>query len=216
MKTTTERLWARFIADHPELRAWESALLAVHGAMMRCFGTGGKLLACGNGGSAADADHIVGELMKGFVLRRPVPDAFAARLRETCGEAAGDALTASLQGALPAISLTAHAALTSAYANDVAPDMAFAQQVYGYGVPGDVLLAISTSGQSANVCKAAQVARAKGMTVVGLTGQDGGALAALCDICIAVPERETFKVQELHLPVYHLLCAMVESECFDS
>ena len=216
MKPATQHIWERFVADHPELRPCEAALLAAHSAMMRCYRGGGKLLACGNGGSAADADHMVGELMKGFLLRRPVPAGFAAKLRETCGGAEGDALAAGLQGALPAISLTAHAALTSAFANDVAPDMAFAQQVYGYGAPEDVLLAISTSGRSANVCKAARVARAKDVTVIGLTGQEGGALAALCDVCVAVPERETYKVQQLHLPVYHLLCAMAESECFDS
>ena len=214
MKPAAQQIWDRFTAEHPELRACESALLAAHAAMARCFRAGGKLLACGNGGSAADADHIVGELMKGFLLRRPVPERFAAALCETCGHEEGAALAACLQGALPAISLTAHATLTSAFANDVAPDAAFAQQVYGYGAPGDVLIAISTSGDSANVRKAAQVARAKGMTVVALTGQGGGALAALCDICIAVPERETFRVQEKHLPVYHLLCAMIESEFF--
>ncbi|MCL2545190.1 MAG: SIS domain-containing protein [Clostridia bacterium] len=219
MKPATQHLWARFVADHPELRPCEGVLLAAHGAMMRCFRAGGKLLACGNGGSAADADHIVGELMKGFLLRRPAPAGFAAKLRDTWGGAEADAqaaaLAAGLQGALPAISLTAHAALTSAFANDVAADMAFAQQVYGYGMPGDVLLAISTSGHSANVCKAVRVARAKDMISIGLTGEGGGALAALCDICIAVPERETYRVQQLHLPVYHLLCALSESECFD-
>jgi len=214
MKPTTQTIWNRFTAEHPELGVCETALLAAHGELTRCFASGGKLLACGNGGSAADADHIVGELMKGFLLRRPIPDCFAQKLREACGNTEGVALANGLQGALPAISLTAHAALTSAFANDVASDMAFAQQVYGYGKPGDVLIAISTSGNSANVLKAAQVARAKGLVVIGLTGQGGGALAPLCDVCIAVPERETYRVQELHLPVYHLLCAMVESEFF--
>jgi len=216
MKPATQTIWNRFTAEHPELGACKEALLAAHGEMARCFASGGKLLACGNGGSAADADHIVGELMKGFLLPRPVPESFAQKLRETCGDAQGAALANGLQGALPAISLTAHAALTSAFANDVAGDMAFAQQVYGYGRPGDVLIAISTSGNSANIQKAARVARAKEMAVIGLTGQDGGALAPLCDVCIAVPAQETFKVQEFHLPVYHLLCAMVESEFFSA
>ena len=170
------------------------------------FASGGKLLVCGNGGSAADADHIVGELMKGFYKKRPLPAEEAERL----GEYARD-----LQGALPAISLTQHTALSTAFLNDVNPEMVFAQQVYGYGRAGDVLLAISTSGNSNNVCHAAQVAADLGIQTIGLTGREGGRLSGICDVCIEAPDDRTADVQELHLPIYHTLCAMLEELFFD-
>ncbi len=174
---------------------------------------GRKLLVCGNGGSAADAEHIVGELMKEFLLKRRIPADEARRLIETIPDVGND-LAAGLQRALPAISLVSETALLTAFANDVNTDMAFAQQVYGYGKAGDVLLAISTSGNSANICNAAHVGKAIGVLSIGLTGKTGGKLKSICDICICVPETETFRVQELHQPVYHTLCAMIEDEFF--
>ena len=171
------------------------------------FRNGGKLLICGNGGSAADSDHIVGELMKGFKKQRPVP----ADMREKLGEDLAD----HLQGALPAISLAGHAALSTAFLNDVAPDMVFAQQVYGYGNENDVLLAITTSGNSGNVLHAVKVAQAKNMKTIGLTGPKGGKLKEAADTCICVPGSCTADIQELHLPVYHALCAMLEERFFE-
>ena len=168
---------------------------------------------CGNGGSASDALHIVGELMKSFVLPRRLDEAACQAIKAVSGED-GDLLCQNLQGALPAIALVNETSLTTAYSNDVAPDMIFAQQVFGYGNAGDVLLGISTSGNSRNVVLAAKVARAKGVGVISLTGETGGALRALSDVTVAVPERETYRVQELHLPVYHALCLILEEEFF--
>lgn len=171
---------------------------------------GGKLLVCGNGGSAADSEHTVGELMKSFRFKRPVDADFLVAYREANGEEA----PAWLEGALPAISLVSHTALSTAFGNDEASVGVFAQQVYGYGEPGDVLLAISTSGNSGNVVEAAKVARAKGVKVIGLTGARESKLTPLSDVCIRVPRTEVFQVQELHLPVYHCLCAAAEAELF--
>ena len=181
-------------------------------AWISCFSGGGKLLTCGNGGSASDALHIVGELMKDFARPRPLSEKDREAIRGASEHA--DYICESLQSALPAIALVGSAALESAYANDRAPDLAFAQQVFGYGKPGDVLLAISTSGNSKNVIYAAEVAHARGMKAVALTGESGGKLKAICDVTINVPEKETYRVQELHLPVYHALCLAVENEFF--
>ena len=174
-----------------------------------------KLLVCGNGGSAADAEHIVGELMKGFKLPRRVEDSFADRLAEIDPEL-GPVLAENLQGALPAIALDGHPALSTAYMNDCEPLLCFAQQVYGYGSKGDVMLAISTSGNSQNVLYAAVAAKALGLHVIGLTGAKESRLSAMADVCIRVPEKETYMVQELHLPVYHCLCLMLEEFFFHS
>jgi D-sedoheptulose 7-phosphate isomerase len=181
--------------------------------LVEAYGQGHKVLTCGNGGSAADSEHIVGELMKGFMLRRPVPDELRHRLRAQFAEL-GDVLADHLQGALPAISLVSQAALISAFANDVAADMVFAQQVYGYGQPGDVLIGISTSGNSLNVINAIRVARTLGVKTIGLTGRTGGAMLSLCDVCIRVPSDQTYEIQERHLPIYHALCMVVEEEFF--
>ena len=170
-------------------------------------------MVCGNGGSASDSLHIVGELMKGFVLPRKLDENMQKRLREACPEMAEYCIE-NLQGALPAISLVSEAGLTTAYANDQAPDLAFAQQVLGQAKPGDVLLAISTSGNSTNVLYAIGIARALHVKTIGLTGHTGGKMASLCDVCIKVPGVETFKIQEYHLPVYHALCMCVEEEFF--
>lgn len=173
-------------------------------ALIRCFSGGGKLLVCGNGGSAADSGHIVGELLKGFLKKRPVPAALCAAVPGA----------AALQCGLPAIDLTAQSAALTAILNDLGGDAVYAQQVLAYGVPGDVLLGITTSGNAANVRLAAQVARAKGLTVIGMTGRSGGLLRNGCDILLNVDADETYRVQELHLPLYHALCAAVEAHFF--
>ena len=170
-------------------------------------------MVCGNGGGASDALHMVGELMKSFMLPRSPDGVLRARLK-AAGGADGEYLSTHLQMALPAISLGNETALQTAYGNDVAPDLIYAQQVLGYGRAGDSLIAISTSGNSANVVHAVQVAKAVGLHTIGMTGSAGGRLKELCDVCICVPETETFMVQELHLPVYHTLCLMLEAHYF--
>ncbi|HEX3051350.1 MAG TPA: SIS domain-containing protein [Aggregatilineaceae bacterium] len=177
------------------------------------FEAGGKLLICGNGGSAADSEHIVGELMKGFRLRRPLPAADRERL-STANPDQANYLATHLQGALPAVALVGHSSLFTAFINDVAADMVFAQQVYGLGRPGDALLSISTSGNASNVLNAVRVARAFGLHTLGLTGPSGGTLRELCDVTICVPGADTAQIQEHHLPVYHTLCSMLEETFF--
>lgn len=178
-----------------------------------CYQNGGKLLIAGNGGSAADAEHIVGELMKSFVLDRKIKQDFAEKLMSSDSEL-GAVLAKKLQGALPAIALDGHMALSTAYMNDCEPLLCFAQQVNGYGNAGDVFLGISTSGNSKNVMYAATVARAKGMKVIGLTGERDSKLSAFADVCVKTPQSETYMVQELHLPIYHCLCLMLEENYF--
>ena len=203
-----ERLGARY----PDLKPCLNDTLRAFEILRDCFAAGGKLLICGSGGSAADSEHIVGE-MKSFKRARPLPDAVRARLTETFPEE-GEALAARLQGALPALSLVSQTALLTAVANDVSAELIFAQQVYGYGRAGDAVLAISTSGDSANVLSALRVARALGLRTVGLTGRGGGEMTGLCDVTIRVPEDETLEIQERHLPVYHALCEMLENAFF--
>ena len=200
-------------ASYPKLIVCREDILAAAEALIACYRRDGKLLVCGNGGSAADAGHIVGELMKEFRVRRPVSDEVREALRTTDPQHA-DYLADHLQRALPAISLVEHSALISAFSNDSSADMVYAQQVYGYGKKGDVLLGLSTSGNSVNVAHAIRVARALSLTTVGLTGGAGGAMRNICDIVICVPAIETYVVQELHLPIYHGLCAALESEFF--
>lgn len=177
------------------------------------FARGGKLLIAGNGGSAADAEHIVGELMKSFVLPRPLDASLMERMRKIDPQR-GDVLAKHLQQGLPAIALDGHPALSTAFQNDCQPQLVFAQQVMGYGREGDALLAISTSGNSENVLYAAIAAKARGMVVIGLTGERESRLSALSDVCIRVPATETYQVQELHLPVYHALCMIWEKRFF--
>ena len=177
------------------------------------YAEGGKLLVAGNGGSAADSEHIVGELMKSFKLPRK-PDAdFSEKLKAVDAEL-GSVLSENLQGALPAIALDGHVALTTAYMNDCEPLLCFAQQVNGFGRPEDVFLGISTSGNSKNILFAAVAAKAKGMKVIGLTGEKNSKLAELADVCIQAPNTETYMIQELHLPIYHCLCLMLEDRFF--
>jgi phosphoheptose isomerase len=178
-----------------------------------CYYNNKKILLCGNGGSAADCEHIVGELMKGFLLKRRVDLAFIESLKKVAPDDV-DFLSNNLQGALPAISLVSHSALMTAFANDVAPDLVFAQQVYGYGNAGDILVGISTSGNSKNVLHALKVAKAKGLRTIGLTGRTGGAMNEFCDVTIKVPWDDTPSIQERHLPIYHSLCIMLEEEFF--
>lgn len=202
------------IGRYPVLDAVREDILAAYGTIRECYENGGKLLIAGNGGSCADSEHIVGELMKGFVKRRPVSPEFARALKDADPQR-GEALASGLQGALPAIALTGHTALSTAFLNDVDGEMIYAQQLYGYGRKGDVLLGISTSGNAKNIMYAVAVAKAAGIKTVGLTGKDGGMLARACDTAIVVPEQETFKIQELHLPVYHVLCLMLEEHFYE-
>ena len=174
---------------------------------------GGKVLVCGNGGSAADAGHIVGELMKGFVNPRPLPEELRQKLRET-DPLLGDRIARGLQQGLPAVDLGAHEALLSAFANDQDPVLVYAQQTAGFGRKGDLLWCLSTSGNAANVVHAAVTARALGLRVLSMTGKSGGELLSRSDLCLRVPETETYRVQELHLPVYHFLCLTVEEILF--
>jgi D-sedoheptulose 7-phosphate isomerase len=201
------------VSRYPALAAVRGEIDAAFHAVVDCYGAGGKVLVCGNGGSAADADHIVGELMKGYLSLRRIPAVTREKLRAADPEL-GPVLGEKLQGALPAINISAISAFATAFGNDVSAELAFAQAVNGYGRSGDVLIGISTSGNAANVRAALAVARALGMRSIGLTGRGGGRMAGRCDVLIAVPATRTFEVQELHLPVYHCLCAMVEAHFF--
>lgn len=182
-------------------------------AMIDCYTQGKKVMICGNGGSCADADHIVGELMKGFLKKRPFSDTKKQQMLMRYPDLNTQYLD-KLQQGLPALSLCSMTALNTAFCNDVDPNLIYAQSVAGFGTEGDVLICISTSGNAENVYAAASVARALGITVIGLTGCNGGRLNEVSDICIRVPETETFQVQELHLPVYHYLCAKAEAHFF--
>jgi D-sedoheptulose 7-phosphate isomerase len=197
------------------LEALREPLAAALSLLAGALRGGGKVLVCGNGGSAADSEHIVGELMKGFRSRRPLPEADRARLEAACGPE-GRALAGRLQRALPAISLVSQVSLGTSVANDLGADLVFAQQVYGYGRPGDALIAISTSGNAANVLAACRTARALGLKVLGLTGAGGGQLAQACDVCLRAPASETSAVQVWHLRAYHLLCGLLEAEFFEA
>ncbi|MBL7110673.1 MAG: SIS domain-containing protein [Bacteroidales bacterium] len=199
--------------NYPVLAQCEADILAAFELIRSSYQTGGKLLVCGNGGSAADAEHMVGELMKAFNLRRPLPEDIKRNFTESYGED-GEYLANRLQSALTAISLVSQSSLTTAIINDESADLVFAQQVIGYGAAGDVLIAISTSGNSKNVLNAVYTARVKGLKVVGLTGEKGGKLKDHCDVSIRVPAGETPRIQELHVPVYHTLCAMLEDYFF--
>ena len=213
MKKSVEAHICTLLQRYPELESVKESIWEAFEVLAECYEKQGKLLIAGNGGSAADSEHIVGELMKSFVFDRRVEPDFASAL---CSVDAtlGETLSKHLQGALPAIALDGHLALTTAYMNDCEPLLCFAQQLYGYGKAGDVFLGISTSGNSKNVLYAAVTARAKGMKVIGLTGEKESRLSAISDICIRVPQTETYKIQELHLPVYHCLCLMLEEHFF--
>ena len=201
------------IKRYPRLDSCKNEIINAYLLMEKCYETGGKLLIAGNGGSAADAEHIVGELMKGFVLPRKLSSEYQNKLKAV-DKNLGETLADNLQGAMPAIALDGHFALSTAYMNDCEPALCFAQQVNGFGNENDVFVGISTSGNSLNVMYAAVVARAKGMKVVGLTGSKTSKLSEFADVCIRVPDTETYMVQEYHLPIYHCLCLMLEDKFF--
>ena len=194
---------------YPDLGYLSGCILAAVDKMAECYKSGGKILICGNGGSAADAEHISGELLKGFISKRPADGAELEKLDTALGDKAK-----KLQRGIPAIPLTSLSAALSAFANDVDAELVFAQLTYALGRAGDVLLCLSTSGNSKNVVAAAKVAREMGITTVALTGESGGELREICDITLAVPECETYKVQEYHLPIYHTICAELERILF--
>lgn len=201
------------VERYTSLESAKNDIVAAYLLLEESYENGGKLLVAGNGGSAADAEHIVGELMKGFKLPRKPEADFAEKLVEENQEL-GSVLAENLQGALPAIALDGHPALSTAYMNDCEPLLCFAQQVNGYGKSGDVFLGISTSGNSKNVLYAATTAHAKGMKVIGLTGAKDSKLKDMSDVCIKAPQTETYMIQELHLPIYHCLCLMLEDKFF--
>ena len=198
---------------YPSLNCLREDIVKGYLMLEECYENGNKLLIAGNGGSAADSEHIAGELMKRFKLARPVDDEFAAKLK-SIDSVRGAKMAEELENTLMAIPLTAHEALSTAYINDVDGLGVFAQQLYGYGNTGDVFLGISTSGNSKNIMYATVVARAKGIKVLGLTGALGGELAEVSDVAVRVPETETYMIQELHLPVYHCWCMMLEDKFF--
>lgn len=210
INTHVQHILHTLVQQYPMLAPCQDDIQTAFSALYDCYASGGKLLLCGNGGSAADCDHITGELMKGFLKSRPLDSALCGAIDGMCTQG----IASRLQGGLPAINLCAHTALITAISNDLGGDVIYAQQVVGYGRTGDVLLGLSTSGNAQNVCSAVAAARAKGLCTIGMTGRAGGRLRELCDIAICVPADSTPAIQELHLPVYHALCAMVEAAFF--
>ncbi len=201
------------IRRYPDLSDIRESLETSALLLLESVRNDGKLLVCGNGGSAADADHIVGELMKSFIRERPLKHELQEALRSADSEL-GAMAADNLQMGIPAIALTQHTALSSAFANDVEPSLAFAQQTLVLGRPGDILWGITTSGNSKNVLAAAVVAKARGLKVLGMTGASGGRLKDFCDVCLRVPDTETYRIQERHLPIYHTLCIIMEQVIF--
>lgn len=216
MRELEERLYKHIntlIERYPKLEGARQSIIDAYLIMEECYENGGKLLIAGNGGSAADSEHIAGELMKRFKIQRPVSNEYAQRLMEIDSER-GRELAKNLECSLMAIPLVAHEALSTAYINDVDGYGVFAQQLFGFGRKGDVFLGISTSGNSKNIMNATVVARASGIKVIGLTGANGGELAMVADAAVKVPETETYMIQELHLPIYHCWCLMLEDRFF--
>ena len=208
-----EMVISRLLAFAPDLEPCLRDLDRAFVLLRDAFEAGGKVLLCGNGGSAADSEHIVGELMKGYLLSRPIPTPRREALL-AAGSDSGSYLADHLQGALPAISLVSQMALLSAFANDVAADMGFAQQVYGYGRPGDVVWGLSTSGTSRNVLHALRVARAQGLGTLAFTGPTATAMSELCDVAVRVPRDSVAAIQSGHQALYHALCEMLEMTFF--
>ena len=200
---------------YPQLESIETDINKAFFIIAESFAKGGKLLIAGNGGSAADAEHIVGEMMKNFIKKRKLDDEFISNIKEVDAEIARY-LISSLQPGLPAIDLSSQTSLITASVNDIDVNVVFAQQLYGYGKEGDVFLGISTSGNSKNVLYAAAAAKAKKLRVIALSGGSGGALRRFADVSIIAPETETYKIQELHLPIYHCLCLMIEERFFNA
>lgn len=211
MKNYVKAKYEELFARVPALEPYKDNILSAFELMTEAFRAGNKLLVCGNGGSCADSEHIAGELMKSFLLKRPIDKDIAEKLS---AYEDGERIASLLEGALPVISLCGHNALSTAFMNDKEPLLVFAQQVMGFGNKGDVLLAISTSGNSKNCVYGAEVAKAKGIKVIAMTGEKDSKLSALADVTIKVPASETFIIQEYHISVYHALCAMLEGEFF--
>ena len=209
----SEQILDRLIERYPSLEVCKNEILEAGKMIIQSYKNNGQLLACGNGGSSSDADHIVGELMKSFSKKRPIDSDLVKALKNVSKER-GSIMATKLEKGLPAISLNAHGALVSAVSNDIGGDFIYAQQVIGYGRKGDVLLWISTSGDSQNVVDACIVAKAKGLKVITLTGEKGGKMKEFADVAICVPSTCTPDVQEFHLPIYHALCIMVEETFF--
>ena len=213
MKERTQKFIDEFFGRHADLPPLQETVLQACNMLISAFQNGNKLLLCGNGGSSADCDHIAGEFLKGFLLKRPAGEDFRQAMEQYGAE--GMDIACKLQRGLPTISLNTHGAAISAFSNDVDPELIYAQQVLAYGRPGDVLIGISTSGNAKNVAAAVMTANALGLHTIGLTGKDGGKLAQLAEKALIMPQCETYRIQEDHLAVYHLLCAVVESELFE-
>ena len=214
MKESVKNIFDELFERYPELESCREAILVAYDSICETYENGGCLFTCGNGGSCSDSEHIVGELLKSFKFKRMISPVLAEKL-DGMGEE-GKALAATLEGALPAVSLCGHGALTTAFLNDTEPMMTFAQQLLGLGKAGDILIVISTSGNSKNCVYAATLARAMGIKTVAMTGEKESKLSELCDITIKAPEHETYKIQEKHLPIYHALCAMAEETFFEN
>lgn len=208
MKKETMAILERTISNHPALSVCREEIIRAYDILMSCYQKGGMVLICGNGGSAADSEHIVGEFMKGFLKKRPL----TSLDRDLIGD---ENLSKNMQGALPAVSLVSQTSIATAFMNDVEPDMVFAQQVYGYKNEKNVLIGLTTSGNSKNIVNSVKIANAFKMNSIGITGEDGGQMKGICTVTIKAPAKETYRVQEYHLPIYHALCAMVESEFFE-
>lgn len=215
MKENTSRILEDFRWENPDLKGSMKQIEKSVEMLIACYKNGGKVLVCGNGGSASDSEHIVGELMKGFCNRRPLTEEQRERIAQVSkDEKEADYLGDYLQGTLPAISLVSHSALISAFSNDVQPDMVYAQQVFGYGKEGDVLMCLSTSGNSKNVVYAAKIARANGLGVISFTRREGSQLSRISHVTLKSTQEETYRVQEEHIKFYHLICLAVENEFF--
>ena len=213
MNEQVKKILDELTERYPSLGREKENIAEAYEIMKASYDGGGKLLIAGNGGSCADSEHIVGELMKGFCKKRPLPEEVLEKIAAIDPDP-DERLSEKLQQGLPAIALTGHNALSTAFTNDVDAEYAFAQQIIGYGREGDVFLGITTSGNSKNIMRAAAAAKALGLKVIALTGRDGGRIKDLADCSVIVPEKETFKIQELHLPVYHALCLMLEETYF--
>lgn len=213
VKNGSDAIKEELLKRYPKLAECSGEIDSAYKALVRCFQNGGRLLVAGNGGSAADSEHISGELVKSFRFQREIDSKTSSSLQRLFGED-GVRLGKLLEGALPAIPLAAFSSVLTAYSNDAEPDAAFAQILYGLGSPGDVFLGITTSGDSENIFRALMTAKAKDITTICLTGRGGGRCGRIADVTIHVPEDETYRIQELHLPVYHALCAMLETYFF--
>ena len=212
MKNSTQSIIDNLTSRHGELLPLQSDIESATDLLISVYNNGGRLFTCGNGGSAADSEHIVGELMKSFKKKRAIPKELYDALAEVSED--GARMRDHLEGALPSVSLTSHISLSTAFANDKEPSLVFAQQLLGLGKNGDALIAISTTGNSENCVLAATLAKAMGVKVIAMTGANESRLSRLADVSIRVPETETYKVQELHLPVYHAIAAALEEEFF--